>query len=339
MSKERIEFIDLAKGFCIILVVMHHIQVSLHVNLPIDNFQQIFRMPLYFFLSGLFFKTYENFGGFIKRKTNKLLIPFFFFFLVTSILLPYIASNFLNYKITDAENLGIGSLWSFIYPERFVNTPIWFLWGLFVLNIIFYMVFLFSERLYKYKLAVLVSGSLFIGIMGYTLGRFNINLPAFIDSAMTAMPFYCAGFLINKFTNMLRPNAFDKYMILIVLLCGVVAWISSYGGVHYMRNTYDISIFFLYIGGIAGTLMIVYFAKLFKYIPCISYWGRYSIIVLVTHQPLIRLYSSVVKCFFKEDIVVLFVTLVMMMMSYLIIIPFMKRFFPYVTAQKDLIKI
>lgn len=75
--KKRIEFIDLAKGFCICLVVLAHVAASYKVSLPLSDFQKAFRMPLYFILSGFFFKTYGGFWDFIKRKTNKLsfLIP------------------------------------------------------------------------------------------------------------------------------------------------------------------------------------------------------------------------------------------------------------------------
>ena len=87
-AKPRIEFIDLAKGFCILLVVFHHLQSTTETHFLIDQYTMACRMPLYFFLSGLFFKPYENFKGFLLRKTNKLLIPFLFFYLTVSVLIP-----------------------------------------------------------------------------------------------------------------------------------------------------------------------------------------------------------------------------------------------------------
>lgn len=51
--KKRIDFIDTAKGVCIILVVLGH------SGIPIDFVgMNSMRMPLYFILSGLFFKDY-----------------------------------------------------------------------------------------------------------------------------------------------------------------------------------------------------------------------------------------------------------------------------------------
>lgn len=58
--KQRIEYIDLMKGVCITLVVMFHSGITFHDNL-IDPMLRVFRMPLYFFLSGLFFQKIWRF--------------------------------------------------------------------------------------------------------------------------------------------------------------------------------------------------------------------------------------------------------------------------------------
>ena len=59
--QKRMEFLDLAKGICIILVVAFHMTKFYHLDMPAANFFKSFRLPLYFFLSGLFFKTYSGF--------------------------------------------------------------------------------------------------------------------------------------------------------------------------------------------------------------------------------------------------------------------------------------
>ena len=77
MSNNRIEFIDLAKGICILLVVVGHVGV----NIAIPGLESV-RMPLYFILSGLFFKSYGGVKNFLIKKINKILIPFLFFYLL-----------------------------------------------------------------------------------------------------------------------------------------------------------------------------------------------------------------------------------------------------------------
>lgn len=86
-QKKRIEFIDLAKGICILLVVFSH--AGEDYGNRFDPALTSFRMPLYFVLSGLFFKEYSGFAEFLVRKTNKLLIPFLFFYMLIVCVLAY----------------------------------------------------------------------------------------------------------------------------------------------------------------------------------------------------------------------------------------------------------
>ncbi len=62
MAQKRIEFIDLAKGICILLVITVHVT---SFNVPVI---QSMRMPLYYILSGLFFKDYGGLGQLVKKN-------------------------------------------------------------------------------------------------------------------------------------------------------------------------------------------------------------------------------------------------------------------------------
>lgn len=73
-AKKRIEFIDLAKGICILLIIVGHSGVE--VDYPGLS---AMRTPLYLTLSGLFFKDYGGFTNILIRKTNKILIPYSIF--------------------------------------------------------------------------------------------------------------------------------------------------------------------------------------------------------------------------------------------------------------------
>ena len=55
-QKKRIEYIDLMKGVCITLVVLLHVIWTFNIDI-VDNVLSNIRMPLYFFLSGLFSKN------------------------------------------------------------------------------------------------------------------------------------------------------------------------------------------------------------------------------------------------------------------------------------------
>lgn len=77
-EKKRIGYIDLMKGICIILIVLLHCDIKTPYE-QLDIMLKNVRIPLYFFLSGLFFKEYSSFLDFIVRKVNKLIIPYIFF--------------------------------------------------------------------------------------------------------------------------------------------------------------------------------------------------------------------------------------------------------------------
>ena len=104
VAKPRYAFVDLAKGICIMLVVWHHVVSTWGLETyPLKEAVSSFRMPLYFFLSGLFFKEYAGFFDFCKRKINKLLIPFAFFFVTLSCIFPFV----LHYLLTFNSGLNI----------------------------------------------------------------------------------------------------------------------------------------------------------------------------------------------------------------------------------------
>ncbi len=331
-SKPRIEFVDLAKGFCIILVVFFHLQIYTGYHTTFDWMARSFRMPLYFILSGLFFKEYEGFLGFLKRKTNKLLIPFIAFYLLAN-LVRWIASLF------GVITYSWETLFAFFFERRFPNLAIWFLWCLFSMNLIFYGILMLAKKNSKYQIVIMLVLCFLLGTLGYTLGQKKIELPLFWDTACTAMPFFCLGYILNKFTDILRPNKWDKYILPMILILALATKLLANNTLDYKNNVYLMSFPRIYICGICGTLCVLFIAKVFKKLPLISYWGRYSIIILVTHYELRPLFVETVRLLGLPDWGTLLVSLVLMMLSYLLIIPLMIKFFGYITAQKDVIAV
>jgi len=330
-SKNRIEYIDLAKGSCIILVVAYHIQKAYSIFTPIDEYIGVFRMPLYFFLSGLFFKSYGGFLQFLKKKVNRLLIPFLFFYFL-SVAIQFAVS------IKNGQPLDWSLCYLFIVDKYFFNVPIWFLWCLFVLNMIFYGVFQISSK-FKDKQHIAISIlSVLIGVFGYEMAVNRINLPAFIDTACTALPFFTVGYLLRVKSKFLYPNRTDKYLILIVAALIALTVLLTTGIVNYRANRYEMPFWGIYGGGLCGLLSIILISKMLKRVPFVSYLGRYSIIILTTHALIMDYLIMAVNSIVHNNILAFLTSLVLLLSSYAVIIPFMKKYMGYVTAQKDLIK-
>lgn len=322
-SKPRIEFIDLAKGICVLLVVLYHCQINI-------EWLQILRIPLYFALSGIFFKTYNCFDNFLVRKINKLIIPFLFFYLTAYAIfhLLLIFAPFL--LITEAK----GIMDIFTQRELF-NTPIWFLVCLFWSNILFFSAYRITQ---KKKILLPVVVILFASI-GYALGQYGIFLPLFFDAALTSMPFFYFGYLLERNGNVLYRNKYDRWNTsYIIILCGSFFLIANI-----FRP--DISLFSNMVeGGLSAyfcafclILAFLLLCKMVEKIPLISYFGRYSIIILCTHHLVYRPIKLIGRDYFSGYALAFIVFGGTIVISYFLI-PICLKYIPYFVAQKDLLK-
>lgn len=343
-QKGRIEYFDLAKGICIIMVVLYHLAECYDTTLLVNSYFKLIRMPLYFFLSGVFFKTYEGFFGFLKRKTNKLLIPFSFWYLFVSVGLSLLLYYVFGIRLNRAGDMCFwDSLTAFWTKENFPNDPIWFLLCLFHVNILFYLVYLVSSRFKRFDGIAIFSLSMICGGGGLLLWYKGINLPAFFDSALTSMPFFCFGYLIRNHTKILVPNRCDKYLIAsslaLLILVGCMALILD-NDYSLKRNWFTPkSAWCVYPCGMLGTLGVILFAKKLKRVPIVSMFGRYSIMILVTHRIILEAYAALFQHIGIPEAIAMYLNLAVTLLSYLLLIPFMRRFMPHVTAQKDVINI
>lgn len=322
--QDRIEFIDLAKGVCILMVV------AVHCGLPITLPGCLnLRMPLYFILSGLFFKTYDGFGDFIRRKTNKILVPFLFFYLLAYVI--FYVANWIAPGIIRTDASGILDVFT---QRQYFNGPIWFLICLFWANIYFYLVQMFVRNdMLKVICVLLICG------VGILLGKYTIFLPCMMDVAMTALPFFYVGYLLKR-TNLLTPNRFDRYNLLFaIVLWGVAFCAERYcnvGNISFHYNRYHGNFALDTVVAICSVMAVLYLCKAIKHIPVVSYCGRYSIILLCTHhlfyRPLLLVFGNVIPEYS------IYVSAVLTIVLCIISIPICVRFIPHFCAQEELFK-
>ena len=96
--KKRIEWIDVFKGFAIIMVVYGHILF----NNKIVNLLYTIHLPMFMFISGYLFKK-ENINVNVKRKAKKIIIPYLFFSIIELIYFVFIESKFRSIKLTPLQ--------------------------------------------------------------------------------------------------------------------------------------------------------------------------------------------------------------------------------------------
>ena len=323
-TQKRIEFIDLAKGICIICIVLGHCGIAFSIP-GISNFV----MPAFFILSGLFFKEYDSAETFLVKKINGLLVPFLFFYITAYVVFYGLKLYAPNLLITDAQ--GITDIF---YNRQYFNGPIWFLISLFWSNVYLYII---NRNIKLEYLRIMVI--ILLGFGGWILGQKEFFAPMFMDVALTTLPFFATGYYLKK-TALLYPNKCDKYNLLFIITLWVPAFLLSH--YTYIRISFHYNIIegtFCYLASFIGTLLIIVLCKKIKSLPFVSYCGRYSIVLLCVHH---LIYRPLMVLLPKTGIEVLSdkwsIAIITLLLSVLCI-PVCKRYIPWFIAQKDLIKL
>lgn len=273
---KRYEFIDLAKGIGILLVILGHITLT-------PNFLRIwlytFHIPLFFFLSGYVFSGNSDFKSFILKKIKSLLIPYLFFGLVL-VLIQIWQSEPLNIL-----NILVGFL-NLITQKKYLT--VWFLSCIFIVNIIMWCIIRFTKGdLYK---------SLLMSLVIYLIGAFynfkiGSNLPWNINSAFMMTIFFWSGYslkCINIENLIMKIKKFFLVIPVLFFINGVLGVINyiimSHEIVDVYYNRYGNYIIYLFaaLSGTLGIFLLAYYTRSKFYI--IRYIGQNSLTYYALHQ-------------------------------------------------------
>lgn len=318
--KSRIDFIDLAKGICILQIVIGH--CGWEIVLPGWSGAT---MPLFFLLSGLFFKSEDDYSHFLLKKCNKILIPFFFFYLISYLCFYAIKVIKPELLVTDARGI-----WDLFDNRQYFNGPIWFLLALFWCNIFLYAI---VKNIKKDSIKIISICAL--GFIGWFLGYKNMFLPLFFDVALTSLPFFAVGYYFSM-TKFAFTNQLGKYNLLIAAGLWGISWIIERTGHHRLSLHYNIiEGWSTYLLGMISALSLLYTCKAIKKLPFISYAGRYSIVLLCVHHLIYRPLKVILPSSSSQDVIVALLTVLLSTAC----IPFFKQYLPRFIGLKNLINI
>ena len=153
LSKERVGYVDLYRGIGIILMIMAHIGFGS----LFDHYIHAFHMPMFFFVSGYFFKSRPP-GEFFKQKILNLLIPY----------CVYGTIIYFCWKVlfqTSEESLSYTLL--YMNSSRFVAAALWFLTALFVANVIYWLLYTaFQANIYIYIYIYISVAAIILSLCG-----------------------------------------------------------------------------------------------------------------------------------------------------------------------------
>lgn len=218
IEKERDKVIDVLKGIAVLAVLLGHaIQRSQLIEEQYENVYKIFKMiysfhmPLFMILSGytMYKYTKEYDINFLKKRFLRLIIPT----IVWSYLIYIVRSfDFVGIKefIAFPDNIMEYTKLLFWHPD----TLIWFLYIVFLCNLIFFIQRNILDEKYK-KTSILVT--ILISVIIYMLPNENFGIASLqIYFPIFSLGYYLAIYLkkIEKYLKYLVIPSFVIYIFL-----------------------------------------------------------------------------------------------------------------------------
>lgn len=275
MEQKRVKYFDIAKAIGIILMIIGHCGIK---NQYINNFIYSFHMPLFFLISGYFFKYRDN-KECVKRNFKKLIIPYIITCLAIiacEIVKVVLRGNFTEILAT-AKTWVLASLYGSggqqPFGIKFIGA-IWFLWALFFAM---YFVNATSKSKYQYLWITLIA------YIGYKTSQY-IWLPLSIQAGMVATIFVYFGILAKKYD--IFNIKIDKILILGTI--AIVIFCTIYCGKLYMVSNFYKNGFLDIIGALCGSFLCIKFAQVIenrtKFIKnLLVFIGENTLIILCLH--------------------------------------------------------
>lgn len=292
MQKQRVSWIDVARGIGIFLVVYGH-SLSAHSHRYLIY---SFHMPLFFFLSGLVFSyrpEHTKRAVFLKNVRG-LLYPYFLFAVLSFLLWvatrhPSISEQVWQFLSIFYGN-GNNNLLTF-------NNLLWFLPCLFITRIGFYALrSITGDR--KYLMAVLF----IISLLGYGYSVFLSNWKLFfgIETALTAIVFFGAGFLW-KTAGENEKKRFSAHVWQVLLIAIVVCILFAVLNFQEYSSQVDLRVdrlnnyFYFYLAAFAGITATVSLSQLIRQNRVLEYMGKNSLVIFAWHLLLFHYLSPVFR--------------------------------------------
>lgn len=194
LETKRLDWVDVAKGITILLMVAGHTSIPETISKYIWSFH----MPFFFFVSGVFYseKKYKKFNSLLKRRIFTLLVPYVFFSVV--VMLGYYGTVYWNPK-----ELYLG--WS--------GYALWFIPVLFMSEMLLYPFAKYIEKpIIKITIIILML------CLSKLLALLDIYLPFKIEAVPLASSFLFMGYILKDFS---KKYLFPIWLILIAFLVSV----------------------------------------------------------------------------------------------------------------------
>lgn len=293
VTKQYVEWIDIAKGIGILLVIAGH-TIYLGISSPL----YAFHMPLFFLLSGLVYdkNKYSKASVFFPAKTKQILKPWGIMWII-SLLVCLIIPEW-------REALSLRIIIKEFYTTNSNNVQNSSLWYLPCLYIMFILYFFISKIKRNAKTLLLLSIiAIFLpllkyieyGIDEYIISMPDKRFPFKLDTALVALVFFCIGtWYKNKIRNLIEKERPWVLLYLSIPFIYIIAYLNGWTNL----NSYDFGHIFLLFYPIALLGIAIILSWSYKISCCqlkwirsvLVFYGRNSLIIFGLQSLYIRLY-------------------------------------------------
>ena len=273
VNKERIHYIDIAKGLGIFWVVLAHASHEAWIW----RYSWQFHMPFFFFLAGLVYQERYSFKEFFFRRLRSLILPYFIFAFITFIYWLWIERPF-----RPGDQSVLYELIGIFYGDYdsnhlFFNPPLWFLPCLFVTELLFW-----PAAKCKTKVGTWTWILSYFAI-GQVLLRYHISgFPFGIHTALNAVLFYGIGWIFKHAIEKVSKTGYYQWVIVIACTTIQLLYMNSY-----VSNIKHCTI--LYAGiALAGITVWLLLSIIIDHQNIIEYFGRNTLVAICLQGPIMR---------------------------------------------------
>lgn len=302
--KDRINWIDVARGIGILLVMYGHVLTEHSYRYLIYSFH----MPLFFFLSGIVFhvRTYEHFGHFFTKTAKNILIPYFIFAGI-SYLIWVIDGNLYSLSINGIFYQLGGILYGTGRDDGlFYNVVLWFLPCLFVAKIGFYLITKLTTNVKK------IAGILFVSsLLGYAGYLYfpDLVLPFSFEVALTGIVFFGGGYLWSVQRDKIKVFV-KRYSLPLFFLCVLLCIVFAQLNYDLYDKQIDLRInqlknyFYFYLASFSGILATVFISIFINHNKFLEYLGKKSLILFGFHNIIFSFVTDFLLLFMPRQTIV-----------------------------------
>lgn len=321
---ERKEYIDVARGIAIILMVLGH----LGLKNPLTQIIYSFHMPLFFVIAGMTISIDQKLPVYINKRIIRIIVPYLLFAFIFSI--PDFEA-WVNVLYGSRNTISLAGS----------STPLWFLPCLFCADIIFQLVL----RLHKNgrgtsKYILIVGNNIILAIVGALLQKLDftkvLGMPFSLDIALLALPFICFGWLIKEMATIESKSRACLISIGLVaaLLVVVLYQFNLPESLTQGFNHIELSIGSIgnvpifYLCAFAGSIAVITISCSINKCYILSQMGKSTLTCLGIHGVVIRILRAAGSYFGWNIIAVGLLSLTVAVLSTLLLNPVLKRYVP-----------